>query len=57
MQAGKLELARSDLVAAMDPEVVAASEIDLGGGVTYHFVVTAGTHRDECRSRPQLAVA
>jgi hypothetical protein len=37
-RAGELELARADLVAAMDPALVAASEI-VTDGATYHFVV------------------
>jgi len=45
MRAGQLELARADLVAAMDPDLVAASEVDLGSGVTYHVVVDAAASR------------
>lgn len=37
-RAGALELARADLVAAMDPALVAASEI-LADGASFHFVV------------------
>lgn len=36
-QSGKITLSRADLVAAMNPHSVAASELNLGGG-TYHFV-------------------
>lgn len=39
-RAGKLHLARADLVGAMDPEAVAASETKLGDMATFHFVVT-----------------
>lgn len=35
----RLVLARADLVAAMDPELVSRSEIDHQGQATYHFVV------------------
>ena len=35
---GELELARADLVAAMDPALVAASEM-FGGGARFHFIV------------------
>jgi hypothetical protein len=34
-----LSLARADLVAAMPPAAVAASEIEPARGVTFHFVV------------------
>ncbi len=37
-RAGVLELARADLVAAMDPSLVAASEID-AQGAEFHFIV------------------
>ncbi len=37
-RAGMLELARADLVAAMDPELVAASEIR-DGGASFHFML------------------
>lgn len=37
-RAGEIELARADLVAAMDPQLVAASETR-GGGASFHFVV------------------
>jgi len=37
-RAGELELARADLVAAMDPELVAASEI-IVDGASFHFLV------------------
>ncbi|MEO7731801.1 MAG: hypothetical protein ABIY55_12565, partial [Kofleriaceae bacterium] len=36
--AGELALARADLVAAMDPALVAASEISVSGA-SFHFVV------------------
>jgi hypothetical protein len=39
-RAGELTLARADLVAAMDPALVAASEI-AADGATFHFVVIA----------------
>lgn len=39
-RAGLLTFARADLVAAMDPELVEASEWRLDG-TTYHFVVVA----------------
>lgn len=39
-RAGELELTRADLVAAMDPALVAASEI-VADGATFHFVVRA----------------
>lgn len=39
-QAGLLTFARADLVAAMDPELVAASEWTLDGA-TFHFIVLA----------------
>ncbi len=39
-RAGALELARADLVAAMDPELVAASEIR-DGGASFHFMLRA----------------
>lgn len=39
-RAGLLTFARADLVAAMDPELVAASEWSLDGA-TYHFVVVS----------------
>jgi hypothetical protein len=38
--AGLLQFARADLVAAMDPELVAASEWKLDGA-TFHFIVVA----------------
>jgi hypothetical protein len=34
-----IQLARADFVQAMDPALVAASEMDLGGGVSFHFLV------------------
>jgi hypothetical protein len=37
-RAGELALARADLVAAMDPELVAASEI-ITDGASFHFIV------------------
>jgi hypothetical protein len=37
-RAGELTLARADLVAAMDPELVAASEIT-ADGASFHFIV------------------
>ena len=37
-RAGELALARADLVAAMDPALVAASEIAVDGA-SFHFVV------------------
>ena len=37
-RAGELVLARADLVAAMDPELVAASEIT-ADGASFHFIV------------------
>jgi hypothetical protein len=37
-RAGELALARADLVAAMDPELVAASET-AAGGASFHFIV------------------
>jgi len=37
-RAGTLELARADLVAAMDPELLAASEIR-DGGASFHFML------------------
>lgn len=37
-RAGTMELARADLVAAMDPELVAASET-LADGASFHFIV------------------
>jgi hypothetical protein len=37
-RAGELSLARADLVAAMDPELVAASEIT-ADGASFHFIV------------------
>jgi hypothetical protein len=37
-RAGRLTLARADLVAAMDPALVAASEIAVDGA-SFHFVV------------------
>ncbi len=40
-RAGLLSFARADLVSAMDPDLVAASEWKLGGqsrGPTYHFI-------------------
>ena len=37
-RSGALVLARADLVAAMDPELVIASETD-ADGTTFHFVV------------------
>ena len=40
-RAGLLSLARADLVAAMSPERVAASEI-AHDGVTFHFVIDDG---------------
>lgn len=43
---GMIELARADLVAAMDPELVKASELKVRGA-TYHFLVT-----DPPRSNP-----
>jgi hypothetical protein len=39
-RAGLLEFARTDLVAAMDPELVARSEWNQGGA-TNHFLVVA----------------
>ena len=38
MKSGALNFARADLVAAMDPALVAASEWKLNG-TTYHFLV------------------
>jgi len=32
-------LARADLVAAMEPELVSASEIEPDRGITFHFVI------------------
>ena len=37
-RAGELALARADLVAAMDPDLVAASEIT-ADGASFHFIV------------------
>jgi hypothetical protein len=37
-RAGELSLARADLVAAMDPELVAVSEI-ISDGASFHFLV------------------
>lgn len=41
-RAGDVELARADLVAAMDPHLVAASET-LADGASFHFIVREGT--------------
>lgn len=41
-RAGELVLARADLVAAMDPELVAASEI-VADGASFHFIVREST--------------
>ncbi|HEX7837043.1 MAG TPA: hypothetical protein VF469_06240, partial [Kofleriaceae bacterium] len=49
MHAGQLDLARADLVAAMDPALVAASEVDLGRGVSYHVVVVLADAVLACR--------
>lgn len=38
--AGELSLARADLVAAMDPDLVATSEVSTDGA-TFHFVVVS----------------
>ncbi|HEX7842885.1 MAG TPA: hypothetical protein VF469_35670, partial [Kofleriaceae bacterium] len=45
-RAGELELARADLVAAMDPALVAASEI-AADGASFHFLV-----QDESAKEP-----
>lgn len=53
-KAGKIKLARADLVAAMDPAKVTASETD-AGGATFHFVTLAGPKRG--KSAPTLPSA
>ncbi len=39
LRSGAAQFARADLVQAMDPELVAASEWSPAHGVTYHFLV------------------
>jgi hypothetical protein len=42
-RAGLIQLARADLVAAMDPVAVAASETQVDGA-TFHFVIDSAAH-------------
>lgn len=51
-RAGELALARADLVAAMDPDLVAASEIT-ADGASFHFIVKDPSRDDRSPSAPR----